>query len=88
MTDTDASRLPALLRRLAAMERGDMRTKDGEGRENTVEWRANFAEQVASIFAAMSDGDVLAAYQRTDKQLGNPEADALLAEIERRGLDA
>ena len=36
---------------------------------------------------AMPNADLLAAYQRTNGEPGNPEADALLAEIERRGLD-
>ncbi len=36
-------------------------------------------------FAAMSDADLLTAYQRTDGE--SAEADALLAEIEQRGLD-
>jgi hypothetical protein len=35
----------------------------------------------------LSDADLLAAYQRTNGEPGNAEADALLAEIERRGLD-
>jgi hypothetical protein len=33
------------------------------------------------------DTDLLAAYQATDREPANPEADALAAEIERRGLD-
>jgi hypothetical protein len=37
--------------------------------------------------ADMNDADLIAAYQRTDGEPGNPEADALLAEIERRQLD-
>lgn len=37
------------------------------------------------FIAAMSDGDLLAAYQRTDGQ--GAEADALVVEIERRALD-
>ena len=35
----------------------------------------------------MSDADLLAAYQRTTGEEGDAEADALCAEIERRGLD-
>ena len=35
----------------------------------------------------MSDADLLAAYQETDGEPGNPVADALCHEIERRGLD-
>jgi hypothetical protein len=36
---------------------------------------------------ALDDRALLAAYQRTDGEPGNPEANALAAEIERRGLD-
>jgi hypothetical protein len=35
----------------------------------------------------LSDADLLAAYQRTDGEPGNPEADALAAEIKRRNLN-
>ena len=35
----------------------------------------------------MTDAELLRAYQRTTGEPGDPEADALLAEIERRGLD-
>jgi hypothetical protein len=37
--------------------------------------------------ADMTDSELLAAYQRTNGEPGNVEADALLAEIERRNLD-
>ncbi len=37
--------------------------------------------------ADLADKQIVAAYQRTDGEPGNPEADALLCEIERRGLD-
>lgn len=36
---------------------------------------------------ALSDEALLAAYQDTSGEPGDPEADALLAEIERRNLD-
>ena len=45
-------------------------------------WNDTHEEQVR----AMPDAALLAAYQRTNGELGNPEVDALLAEIERRGL--
>lgn len=35
----------------------------------------------------MSDADLLVAYQRTTGQPGDPDADGLLAGIERRDLD-
>ena len=41
-------------------------------------------EKAAEI---MTDEFLLRAYERTSGQCGNAEADALLAEIERRGLD-
>jgi hypothetical protein len=37
--------------------------------------------------AYMTDAFLIRAYQRTTGDPGYPEADALLAEIERRGLD-
>lgn len=42
-----------------------------------------FADQVR----ALPDEDLLAAYERTSGEPGKPEADMLLAEIERRELD-
>lgn len=42
---------------------------------------------VADVEERLPSADLLRAYQRTDGEPGNPEADALLAEIERRGLD-
>lgn len=35
----------------------------------------------------LADRDLLAAHQREDREPGNTQADKLLAEIERRGLD-
>ena len=40
------------------------------------------------VLAEWPSGDVLKAYQLTGGEHGAPEADALLAEIERRGLNA
>ena len=37
--------------------------------------------------ADLCDRDLLAAYQRTSGEPGNPEVEAMLAEIEKRGLD-
>lgn len=37
--------------------------------------------------AELSDADLLREYQKTDGEPGNPVADALIAEIERRQLD-
>lgn len=36
---------------------------------------------------SLTDRDLLAAYQRTNGEPGDAEADALLAEIQRRELD-
>jgi len=48
-----------------------------------IEWADTFADQIA----AMPDPELLRAYQRTTGEPGDPVADALLAEIERRELD-
>jgi len=37
--------------------------------------------------AGLTDRDLLAAYQRTTGEPGDPQVEAILAEIERRGLD-
>ena len=43
--------------------------------------------RVPNRIIVMSDAALLAAYERTDGEPGDPEADALLAEIQRRDLD-
>lgn len=48
-----------------------------------IKWTDTHDEQVK----AMTDAELCAAYQRTDGEPGNPEADALLDEIRRRDLD-
>ncbi|WP_353442648.1 hypothetical protein [Sphingomonas faeni] len=48
-----------------------------------IQWNDTQNEQAR----AMSDADLLAAYQRTTGEPGDQQADALLAEIERRDLD-
>lgn len=35
----------------------------------------------------LADRDLLATYQRTSGEPGDPEVEAIIAEIERRGLD-
>jgi hypothetical protein len=42
---------------------------------------------VPNALATMGDADLLGAYERTDGVPGNRAADALSADIERRGLD-
>jgi hypothetical protein len=37
--------------------------------------------------ATLTDKQLVAAFQQTDGEPGNPEADALAAELERRELD-
>ena len=44
-------------------------------------------DRVLRHISTLSDPELLAAFQRTDGEAGNPEADALIGEIERRGLD-
>ena len=45
------------------------------------------AIRVPNRIIVMSDAALLAAYERTDGEPGDPETDALLAEIHRRELD-
>jgi hypothetical protein len=56
--------------------------------EDKVRWRTALASEWRWIASQMDDSNLLAAYQRTTGEPGDPDADALLAEIERRGLDA
>jgi hypothetical protein len=48
-----------------------------------IKWDSTYDEQVR----AMSDADLLAAYQRTLGEPGDQDGDGLAAEIERRPLD-
>ena len=48
-----------------------------------IKWDDTYDKQVK----AMSDADLIAAYQRTSGEPGDVAADALLAEIKRRDLD-
>jgi hypothetical protein len=49
-----------------------------------IRWDSSYDEQVR----AMSGADLLAAYQRTSSKPGDQDGHDLLAEIERRNLDA
>ncbi len=51
------------------------------------EARSRVRELVAAAVGALPDADLLAAYQRTDGEPGNPEADALAEELRRRNID-
>lgn len=46
----------------------------------------NWDDMYAAHVRVLSDAALLAAYQRTSGEPGDPEAEALLAEIERRNL--
>lgn len=56
--------------------------KGGEHDEHARSWQAMAEEGIRLL----PDHDLVRAYERTDGEPGNPEADALLAEIERRNL--
>ncbi len=43
-------------------------------------------EQIREAISQASDRDLITAYQQTGGEPGNPEADTLLSEIERRHL--
>lgn len=76
----DIARLPSLR---AALDELLLPGADSGDGTSITETRA----EIAGIEAKWSNADLLRAYQRTDGEPGDPEADALLAEIERRGLD-
>jgi hypothetical protein len=86
MDDQVTTQLRSLLGIADRMKKG-LRMKDGEGRDTTDEKLALFRQHAAGLITLIPDVDLLAAYRRTDREPGNLEADALAAEIERRGLD-
>lgn len=70
----------------AILDRARNHGDDSAGDYGDAERMAKAA--IATVEASrMSDGDLSAAYQRTTGEHGDPVADALCAEIERRGLD-
>lgn len=83
----DLDRLYNLRARIAELEGGNVRTTGSNDQDTTADTLAMFRRSANAIEAAWPDDRLLAAYQRTDGELGNPEADVLLAEIERRGLN-
>jgi len=48
-----------------------------------LKWDDTYDQQLK----AMSDADLVAAYNRTTEDVGHPDTDGLLAELERRKLD-
>jgi hypothetical protein len=66
----------------------ELQSADNEGEEAPRYTYDLIANGDSKAFLPREDKDLLAAYQRTTGEPDNPEADALLREIERRHLDA
>jgi hypothetical protein len=86
MNDSDLNRLRSLLNSANRMDRGDIRTQDGSGRDTTQENLKLYREKAGQILAALTDVQLVENYQQTDGELGDPYGDALLVELERRNL--
>ena len=87
MNDNDLNRLRSLLNSASRIDRGDIRTQDGSGRDTTEENRKLYREKADQILGALSDMQLVESYQQTDREPGDPYGDALLVEIRRRNLD-
>jgi hypothetical protein len=87
MNDSDLNRLRSLLNSASRIERGDIRTQDGSGRDTTEENLKLYREKAGQILVALSDMQLVENYQQTDREPSDPYGDALLAEIKRRNLD-
>jgi hypothetical protein len=85
MDDQITTQLRSLLSITDRMKKG-LRMKDGEGRDTTDENLALFRQHAAGLITQLPDAALLAAYQRTDGQSGNSEADALAEELRRREI--
>jgi hypothetical protein len=78
----DIDRLYNLRERIAELESGKVRTTDAKDRDTSAETLAMFRRSADAIEAAWPDNRLIAAYRLVNES----ERDALLAEIERRGL--
>jgi len=80
-----AVRAASLIEAWTRLVAGDV-IPDGE----KPRWEADIQHQrdaISDIEAKLPDKQLVAAYQRTDGEPGNPEADALAAELQRRNVD-
>lgn len=86
MNDSDVIRLRSLLNSASRIDRGDIRTQDGSGRDTTQENLKLYREKAGQILVALTDVQLVENYQQTDGEIGDPYGDALLVELERRNL--
>lgn len=86
MNDNDFTRLRSLLNSASRIDRGDIRTQDGSGRDTTEENLKLYREKAGQIIVAMTNMQLVENYQQTSGEPGDPYGDAMLSEIERRNL--
>ncbi|QCB42999.1 hypothetical protein E5673_12865 [Sphingomonas sp. PAMC26645] len=86
MNDSDLTRLRSLLNSASRIDRGDLRTQDGSGRDTTQENLKLYREKAGQILDALTDVQLVETYRQTDGEVGDPYGDALLAELKRRNL--
>ena len=82
----DLERLADLRLRIAELQ-GQFETTGLNGHDTTAETLADFTRHAEAIEQAWDDKRLMAAYQQTNGEPGNREADAILAEIKHRNLD-
>jgi hypothetical protein len=86
MNDSDLNRLRSLLNSASRIDRGDIRTQDGSGRDTTQENLKLYREKAGQILVSLTDVQLVENYQQIEGELGDPYGDAMLAEIDRRHL--
>ena len=86
MNDSDLVRLRSLLNSASRIDRGDIRTQDGSGRDTTQENLKLYREKAGQMLVALTDVQLVENYQQIEGELGDPYGDAMLSEIERRNL--
>jgi len=87
MNDSDPNLLRSLLNSASRIDRGDMRTQDGSGRDTTEENLKLYREKAGQVLVALSDMQLVENYQQAGGEPGAPYSDALLVEIKRRNLE-
>ena len=82
----DLARLADFRARLAEVDAGT-RTSGFDDADTTEDTRTFFKRAASAIEVAWPNDRLLRAYQETDGAPSNAEAEAILVEIERRGLN-
>lgn len=84
MLTTDLDQLRILLIGLDRIQHHGLRTKDGEGRETTLETVQLYRKKARFILARLSNTELRNAYRAVSHEAGNAYASALMSEIECR----